>query len=32
MATGMTTHSHVCGLTHDTAVSFEIVTAEGEAM
>lgn len=32
MATGMTTHSHQCGLTHDTAVSFDIVTASGEAL
>lgn len=32
MATGMTTHSHVCGLTHDTVISFEIVTASGEYM
>lgn len=30
MATGMTTHSHVCGLIHDTVVAFEVVTGKGE--
>jgi delta24-sterol reductase len=30
MALGMTTHSHVCGLVHDTVVAYEIVTAGGE--
>ena len=30
MALGMTTHSHVCGLVHDTVTAYEIVTAEGE--
>lgn len=29
MALGMTTHSHVCGLVHDTVTAYEIVTAEG---
>lgn len=32
MATGMTTHSHVCGLTHDTVLAYDIVTADGEAI
>ena len=31
-ATGMTTHSHVCGLIHDTIVAWEVVTAAGEAI
>ena len=31
-ATGMTTHSHVCGLIHDTIVAWEVVTASGEAV
>jgi delta24-sterol reductase len=30
MATGMTTHSHVCGLIHDTVLQYDIVTANGE--
>ena len=30
MALGMTTHSHVCGLVHDTVTAYEIVTAEGD--
>lgn len=30
MALGMTTHSHVCGLVHDTVTAYEIVTANGE--
>ena len=30
MALGMTTHSHVCGLVHDTVTAYEIVTAAGE--
>jgi delta24-sterol reductase len=30
MATGMTTHSHVCGLIHDTIVQYDIVTADGK--
>ena len=30
MALGMTTHSHVCGLVHDTVTEYEIVTADGE--
>jgi len=30
MALGMTTHSHVCGLVHDTVTAYEIVTAGGE--
>jgi delta24-sterol reductase len=30
MALGMTTHSHVCGLVHDTVTAYEIVTAKGE--
>jgi delta24-sterol reductase len=29
-ATGMTTHSHICGLIHDTIVAWEVVTAAGE--
>jgi hypothetical protein len=29
-ALGMTTHSHVCGLVHDTVTAYEIVTADGE--
>jgi delta24-sterol reductase len=32
MALGMTTHSHVCGLVHDTVVAYEIVTANGELL
>ena len=32
MALGMTTHSHVCGLVHDTVVAYEIVTARGELL
>lgn len=31
-ATGMTTHSHICGLIHDTIISWEIVTADGEVV
>lgn len=31
-ATGVTTHSHVCGLIHDTIVSWEVVTASGDAL
>ncbi|MEM7434241.1 MAG: FAD-binding protein, partial [Myxococcota bacterium] len=30
MALGMTTHSHVCGLVHDTVTAYEIVTAGGD--
>ena len=30
MATGMTTHSHVCSLIHETIVEYEIVTASGD--
>ncbi len=30
MALGMTTHSHVCGLVHDTVTAYEIVTASGD--
>ena len=30
MALGMTTHSHVCGLVHDTVTAYEVVTAHGE--
>ena len=30
MATGMTTHSHVCSLIHETIVEYEVVTASGE--
>ncbi len=30
MALGMTTHSHVCGLVHDTVTAYEVVTADGE--
>jgi delta24-sterol reductase len=30
MALGMTTHSHVCGLVHDTVTAYEIVTADGK--
>jgi delta24-sterol reductase len=32
MATGMTTHSHVCGLIHETVVEYELVTAAGEVL
>ena len=32
MALGMTTHSHVAGLVHDTVVAYEIVTAKGELL
>ena len=32
MATGMTTHSHVCGLIHDTIVAYDIVTAKGKLL
>jgi delta24-sterol reductase len=32
MALGMTTHSHACGLVHDTVVAYEIVTAKGELL
>ena len=32
MALGMTTHSHVVGLVHDTVVAYEIVTASGELL
>ena len=31
-ATGMTTHSHVCGLIHDTITAWEVVTSRGEAV
>ena len=31
-ATGMTTHSHVCGLIHDTIEAWEVVTASGEVV
>jgi delta24-sterol reductase len=31
-ATGMTTHSHVCGLIHDTIEAWEVVTAAGEVV
>ncbi|MBW2507882.1 MAG: FAD-binding oxidoreductase [Deltaproteobacteria bacterium] len=30
MALGMTTHSHVCGLVHDTVTAYEVVTADGD--
>jgi delta24-sterol reductase len=30
MALGMTTHSHVCGLVHDTVTAYEVVTADGK--
>ena len=30
MATGMTTHSHICSLIHETIVEYEIVTATGD--
>ena len=30
MALGMTTHSHVCGLVHDTVTAYEIITAKGD--
>jgi Delta24-sterol reductase len=30
MATGMTTHSHVCGLIHDTVLSYDVVLAGGK--
>ena len=30
MALGMTTHSHVCGLVHDTVTAYEIVAADGK--
>ena len=29
MALGLTTHSHVCGLVHDTVTAYEIVAADG---
>lgn len=32
MALGLTTHSHVSGLVHDTVVAYEIVTASGELL
>jgi delta24-sterol reductase len=32
LASGMTTHSHVCGMVHDIIESYEIVTAEGELL
>jgi len=32
MALGMTTHSHVSGLVHDSVVAYEIVTAKGELL
>ena len=32
MALGMTTHSHVAGLVHDTVVAYEIVSAKGELL
>lgn len=31
-ATGMTTHSHICGLIHDTIVAWEVVTANGDVV
>lgn len=31
-ATGMTTHSHVCGLFHDSIEAWEVVTAAGDAI
>lgn len=30
LAIGMTTHSHVCGLVHDTVEAYELVIASGE--
>ncbi|MGB5348236.1 MAG: FAD-binding oxidoreductase [Polyangiales bacterium] len=32
MALGMTTHSHVSGLIHDSVTAYEIVTAKGELL
>lgn len=32
MALGLTTHSHVSGLVHDSVVAYEIVTARGELL
>jgi len=32
MALGMTTHSHVSGLVHDSVTAYEIVTAKGELL
>lgn len=32
MALGMTTHSHVSGLVHDSVVAYELVTARGELL
>ena len=32
MALGLTTHSHVSGLVHDSVVAYEIVTANGELL
>ena len=29
MATGMTTHSHICGLIHDTIVAYKVVLGDG---
>ena len=28
-ATGMTTHSHICGLIHDTIVAYKVVLGDG---
>ena len=32
MSTGMTSHSHVCGLIHDTIVAYDIITGEGKLL
>ena len=32
MATGMTTHSHLCGLIHETIEEYELVLASGQAV
>ena len=32
MALGLTTHSHLCGLVHDTVTAYDIVTAKGELL
>ena len=32
MALGLTTHSHVAGLVHDSVVAYEIVTAKGDLL
>jgi len=32
LATGMTTHSHVCGLIHDTITQWEVVSGSGEVV